>query len=203
MNTLDYSYPLPARILHLGLAGFGIAAFSTGEFAEYGGNSPGYLLHAYLGLSLAAFIILRIGSGVAGRGVLRFSGWSPLSGRQWALARQDLRSLLRFEVPDRGMHLGLAGLTQAFGLLLFGWMALTGTGLYFLIDGPETGLLEAIEEVHEIGEALIPLYLTLHVGSVIVHTLAGNPIWKRMWTFRKNPERGASGQAVVTHRDPA
>jgi cytochrome b561 len=186
MSNHDYTYPRYARILHLGLAGFGIAAFATGEFAEDGGNSPGYLLHAYLGLSLGAFMIMRILRGVAGPGPLRFTGWSPLSRHQWRLAADDLRSLLRFEVPERGMHEGLAGLTQAFGLLLFAWMAATGTGLFLLVDGPETALLEAVEETHELGEALIPLYLALHVGSVLVHAAVGNPIWKRMWSFRMN-----------------
>lgn len=192
MEKENYSYPLYAKIMHLGMAGFGIAAFATAELAENGSNSLGYLLHAYLGLSLASFVLLRVIRGVVGSGPLRFSGWSPFSRRQWTLASQDLRSLLQFKVPDRGMHEGLAGLTQAFGLLIFGWMALTGTGLFFLFDGPENALLEVVEEVHEIGEALIPLYLTLHVGSVILHSMAGNPIWKRMWKFRGSP-----GQALT------
>ena len=57
----------------------------------------------------------------------------------------------------------------------------------FAISQDLHALLEAVEEVHEIGEALIPLYLTFHVGSVIVHSMAGNPIWKRMWQFRARP----------------
>ena len=81
------------------------------------------------------------------------------------------------------MHEGLAGLTQAFGIALFAWMGATGTALFFLAGGPNGGLLGFVEEIHEIGEALIPLYLTLHVGSVILHSLAGHPIWQRMWTF--------------------
>jgi hypothetical protein len=87
------------------------------------------------------------------------------------------------------MHEGLAGLTQAFGLLVFGWMGLTGSGLFLLAGGSESAFFEVVEEVHEIGEALIPLYLTLHVGSVIAHSMAGNPIWRRMWNFRQNPSQ--------------
>lgn len=82
------------------------------------------------------------------------------------------------------MHEGLAGLTQAFGIALFAWMGATGTGLFLLGGGPESGLFEIVEEVHEIGEALIPVYLALHVGSVVLHSLAGHPVWQRMWTFR-------------------
>lgn len=184
MTTQSYTYPGYAKVLHLGMATFGIAAFSTAEFAEHGGNSPGYLLHAYLGLSLTTFVLLRVVRGIVGSGPLRFSGWSPLSRRQWARAFEDLRSLLRLTVPDRGMHEGLAGLTQAFGLAVFALMALTGTGLFLLAGASEGDLFELVEEVHELGEALIPLYLTLHVGSVIAHSAAGHPIWQRMWDFR-------------------
>ena len=99
---------------------------------------------------------------------------------------QDVRSLIQLRVPERGMHEGLAGLTQAFGLILFFWMGLTGTGLFLLGDNTKVTLFEVLEEFHEIGESLIPLYLALHVGSVLVHSVAGKPIWQRMWKFRTN-----------------
>jgi cytochrome b561 len=184
MTSQDYSYPWYAKLLHLGMAAFGIAAYVTGELAEDGYNSLGYLFHAYLGLSLATFVLMRVLRGLVGPGPLRFSDWSPLSRRQWTIALQDLGNLVRFRVPERGMHEGLAGLTQAFGIAIFAWMGATGIGLFLLGGGPETELFEVAEEYHEVGEALIPLYLALHVGSVFVHSLAGNPIWRKMWTFR-------------------
>lgn len=185
MASIDYSYPWYAKLLHLGMAGFGIAAYLTGELGEEGYNSLGYLLHAYLGLSLATFVLLRVLRGFVGPGPLRFSGWSPLSPGQWTMALQDIGTLVRFRVPERGMHEGLAGLTQAFGIAVFAWMGATGTGLFLLGGGPESDVFEFVEEFHEVGEALIPLYLVLHVGSVFVHSLAGNPIWRKMWAFRK------------------
>lgn len=183
MKIQDYSYPWYAKVLHLGMASFGIAAFLTGELAEDGAASLGYVLHSYLGLSLAAFALLRVLRGVVGPGPLRFSDWSPLSRRQWTMALQDLASLVRMQVPERGMHEGLAGLTQAFGIAIFAWMGATGTGLFLLRGGPESDLFEIVEEIHEVGEALIPLYLALHVGSVVLHALTGNPLWRKMWTF--------------------
>lgn len=194
MSDTNYSYPLYAKILHVGLAGFGITAFLTGEFAEDGTGSLGYLVHAYLGLSLATFVLLRVLRGLGGSGPLRFSGWSPFSRRQWQLAADDVRSLWRLKVPERGMHEGLAGLTQALGLIIFAFMGLTGTAMFFLANGAESALFETVEEVHELGEALIPLYLTLHVGSVLVHSMAGHPIWQRMWKFRRN---GAASPATA------
>jgi len=184
MTVQDYSYPWYAKVLHMGMAGFGITAFLTGEFAEDGANTLGYLLHAYLGLSLAAFLLIRVLWGLIGPGPLRFYDWSPLSRDQWTIALQDLRSLVSLQVPERGMHEGLAGLTQVFGIAIFTWMGATGTGLFLLGGGPESDLFEVVEEIHEVGEALIPLYLALHVGSVVLHSLAGNPIWRRMWTRR-------------------
>jgi len=189
MTAQDYSYPWYAKVLHMGMAGFGITAFLTGEFAEDGANTLGYLLHAYLGLSLAAFVLMRVLRGLIGSGPLRFSDWSPLSRSQWTKARQDLMSLVRFQIPERGMHEGLAGLTQAFGVAIFAWMGATGTGLFLLGGGPESDLFEVVEEIHEVGEALIPLYLALHVGSVLLHSLAGNPLWRRMWTPSREKHR--------------
>lgn len=186
MNEHNFTYPTYAKILHLGLAGFGIAAFFTGEFAEDSTNSFGYLLHAYLGLSLGLFMLLRIIPGLSSSRAMSFSSWSLFSRQQWGFVLQDLRSLLLLRVPERGRHEGLAGITQAFGLLVFALMALTGTGLFLLGGEPESGLFEAIEEAHEIGESLIPLYLILHVGAVILHTIAGNSIWKRMFSFAQN-----------------
>jgi cytochrome b561 len=186
MSEQNYSYPMYAKILHLGLAGFGIAAFLTGEFAEDGNNSFGYLLHAYLGLSLGLFMLVRFVRGLTTSGAVRPSSWSLFSRRQWTFVFEDLRNLFQLRVPERGKHEGLAGITQAFGLLIFGLMALTGTGLFVLGGGPESGLFETIEEVHELGEALIPLYLFLHVGAVFLHTITGNSVWKRMFSFARS-----------------
>lgn len=184
MTTKDYSYTWAGKLLHLGMAGFGIAAYLTGDMAEDGSGGTGYLLHAYLGLSLAAFVLLRILNGIFSRGPMQFSSWSPFSRRQWVMTFQDLGSLARFRMPDRGMHEGLAGITQAFGIAIFTLMGITGTVLWLLPGGQEGELFEAMEEIHEAGEVLIPLYLGLHVGAVLLHSLSGHATWRRMWSFR-------------------
>jgi len=179
--TTGYAYPPAAKIIHLGMAAFGIAAYATSELTD---DAWGYLLHAYLGLSLAGFMAARIIGGLSGRPALGFSGWSPFSRRQWSLVLDDVRRLIRLDVPERGMHEGLAGVTQAAGIALFAWMGATGTGMFLIDEGAYHDVYEALEELHEVGETLIPLYLLLHVGSVVVHALAGHPIWRRMWTLR-------------------
>ncbi len=185
MNATDYRYSLPAKIIHMGLAVFGIISYLTAEGAEHSDGGIGYQLHAYLGLTLMAFIILRILHAYTGPAEMRLSSLSPFSKLQWIQAVEDVKNLLQLKMPERGMHEGIAGLVQAFGLLIFGWMGATGTALYFINESTHGTLYEIFEETHEVGESLIPLFLILHVGAVIVHTLTGKPNWKKMWSFNK------------------
>lgn len=186
MNDEKYTYPAYVRIIHLGLALFGITAFLTGELAEDGGASIGYLLHSYLGLSLACMMFLRILVGFTSTKALSFKGRAPFSKQQWVFALEDFRTLLKLKIPERPMHQGLAGMTQVFGLLIFFWMSLTGTLLFMLGSGVDSGLFEFVEEVHEVGESLIPFFLVLHIGAVVLHTLCGKPIWKKMFNYRSS-----------------
>lgn len=185
MTINNYSYPLHAKIIHAGLALFGIAAYLTAGGAEHSDGGFGYQLHAYLGFTLMAFIVLRVIRGYAGSADMRFNNWSPCSKSQWLLAVEDVKGLLQFRIPERGMHEGIAGLTQAFGLIIFSWMGVTGTALYFIDEKTNGTLFEIFEETHEVGESLIPLFLLMHVGAVIAHSLVGKPNWKKIWKFKK------------------
>lgn len=177
------------KALHLGLVAFGITAWLTAEGAEDGG-SAGYWLHAYLGFTLAFIVLLRVLSGLTGGEPLAFSGWSPLQSSQWRMAGQDLLALLRLQMPSRPIHQGLSGLVQAFGIALFAGMALTGILMFMLAGSGDA--LEVIEEVHEAGEGLIPAFLTLHAGAVVLHSLAGKPVWRRMFTYDRTLGAGAT-----------
>ena len=181
MNDTNNVYPRTTRLVHMGLAIFGIAAYLTAEAAENGSNSLGYLLHAYLGMTLSFFIILRILQGYTGAAEARFSNWSPFSKRQAGIAIEDLKGLARFKIPERDLHEGIAGMVQAFGLVVFAWMSATGGVLFFIDERSNEGLFEIFEELHEVGEGLIPMFLVLHVGAVILHSLKGTGFLKRMW----------------------
>lgn len=182
MDNATDSYPSYAKAIHLGVALFGISAFLTGELAEDGIASTGFLLHSYLGLSLAAVMFVRISMGLSSSTSLSFKHWRPFSQQQLRSSLEDFRTLLSLKVPDRGRHQGLAGLTQAFGLLIFTWMSVTGTLLFMLGSGIESVFFEFIEELHEVGESLIPLYLLMHVGAVVLHSLSGHSIWQKMFS---------------------
>lgn len=183
MQAHTQHYSMLAKIIHLGLAGFGIAAYLTAELAEGGYDSYGYLLHSYLGLSLAAVMLLRLGAGVGSSSTLGFRNWHLFTRKQWRMVAEDLRGIVTLKFSDRGPHEGIAGLVQAVGLLIFAWMAFTGSGIYLLSGGAETTLFEVVEEAHEVGEGLIPLYLALHVAAVILHTLVRKPVWQHMFKF--------------------
>ncbi|PKH86934.1 cytochrome b/b6 domain-containing protein [Colwellia sp. Bg11-28] len=175
------AYPTYAKLIHLGIAFFGVFAFLTGESAEDGITSNGYLLHSYLGLSLASIMLIRVAMGFTKSQALSFKAWSPFSKQQRQYAIEDFRSLLTLKIPKRGPHDGLAGVTQAFGLLIFIWMSVTGTILFMLGSESKSNIFEYVEELHEVGESLIPIFLALHVGAVILHSLCGKSNWRKMF----------------------
>ncbi len=176
------------RLLHLGLAAFGIAAWLTGDWA--GGYQQaehlGFDMHRWLGLVFSVVIALRLVHGVLGPRRIRFSQWLPYTPDRLRLAWQDILDLLHGRLPQRPSHEGLSGLVQAFGLAVFGWMAITGSLLFVLLEpGREADTLEWLLELHEVGEGLIPIYLAIHVAAVVVHALLGHDVWRRMF-FLKN-----------------
>ncbi|UCC57076.1 MAG: cytochrome b/b6 domain-containing protein [Gammaproteobacteria bacterium] len=176
-----------SRLIHLGMVIFGISAWLTGELAEVEeGSRFGYDLHSWLGIGLTVFILLRIITGLIGPANVRFSQWVPLTRERLGQVVDDTRALLILRLPDRPLHYGLSGLVQFLGLLVFTLMALTGSILFVMLE-PETeaeGLLHLVEELHETGELLIPLYLAIHVGAVVLHALAGRHKWRRMFFIK-------------------
>jgi cytochrome b len=172
------------RLLHLGLAVFGVWAWWIGDGAgDYKRVAhPGYTQHMWVGIAFTAFLFARIVWGLVGPESARFTNWVPWNASRFRAVIEDLRMLLRFRVPDRSSHLGLAGLVQALGLLAFMWLGSSGLVLALTImpGAPVTGWVHAIKELHEIGKVLVPVYLILHVGAVALHAIAGKPIWKKM-----------------------
>ncbi len=51
-----------------------------------------------------------------------------------------------------------------------------------------TKLFKGLEELHGVGENLVPLYLILHVGGVLLYTILETHAWRRMFTFGKTPD---------------
>jgi cytochrome b len=181
------------RTIHLGLMTCGILAWLLSGWAgEYvSAKHLGFTIHSWLGMGLASFIALLLIYGLLGPTTVRFTQWAPYTKERLLLVWEDIMTLLRFRLPDRPNHMGLAGLVQTFGLLTFTWMALTGSLMFFnLVPGQQAGsFLQFIMEIHEIGEGLIPVFLALHVGAVLLHALGGHHVWRKIFFSMKN-DRG-------------
>jgi cytochrome b len=174
-----------ARFIHLGILTFGLLAYFTSGWAEdyEKARHLGFSLHKWLGILLACFVALRLVYGLIGPSLARFANWLPVTEGRLRTAVEDVFTLLRFRLPERPVHEGLAGVVEAFGLLVFTWMALTGSLIFFfLAPGREArGISHFIKEIHGIGENLIPIFLAVHIGAVILHALAGRHLWRKMF----------------------
>ncbi len=185
MQTNNQPYPLIIRILHTGMAIFGVCAYLTGELAEDAehGFSAGYWLHAYLGITVFIFLFGHTLQKILSGG-WELTKWNPGKGSIYTAIVEDLNQLKSFKLPIRSDHNGLAALVQAFGLFIFMWMSVTGL-LLFILGDQTTGLAHDIAELHEFGGFFILVFLILHVGAVIIHTLLGHGILQRMSPFTK------------------
>ncbi len=190
-----------AILIHLGLVFLGIAAWLTGGLADDYKRMEhhGFTLHAWIGMGLAGFIFLRFLLGVFGTRDLRFSQWVPYTRERLLHVWEDAVGLLRFQLPERPAHRGLAGLVQLFGLLVFLLMSLSGTFLFLSLEPGQKarGLAHAVKELHEAGQFLIPFFLSMHAGAVILHALRGRHLWRRMFFLKEISDRQA-GQCVRT-----
>jgi cytochrome b len=171
------------RALHFGLAALGLLAWLTGQFAgDYKKMShPGFTIHSWLGITLSLFVLLRLLYGLYGPDQARFASWVPYTWDRLRLVGEDLLTLAKLQLPERPAHQGLKSLVQSFGLLVFSWMALTGTLMFFYLPPGQRGgrLMHAIKEAHEIGETLIPIFLGVHLAGVLLDALFGRQKWRR------------------------
>jgi cytochrome b len=178
-----------ARVIHLGLTLCGISAWATGFLADDYKRLEhlGFGIHSWLGISFAFFLVLRIAYGFWGPDDYQFAKWVPYTKDRLLAVREDLLTLLRCKLPERPMHVGLSGLVQTLGLAAFSWMALTGSLMFFyLTPGHKVrGLLHLIKEMHEAAVWLIPIYLGVHMGAVLLHALAGDHRWRRTFFLKE------------------
>jgi len=177
-------YDAATRLIHLLLASLGICALVSGQFADDYRRAlhPGFEVHRWIGIALAAALAARLVWGFVGPRAMRFSQWLPISSSRLRACGEDLVWLARLRLPVREGHEGLAGLVQAVGLAAFAWMAATGTLLWIYLE-PGTraaGWVRAVKELHEGGQAIAIGYVVVHAGAVLVHSLAGHAVWRRM-----------------------
>lgn len=178
-----------AITVHFCLVVCGVAALlsglSAGDYKKI--EHLGFTLHSWIGLLAAGVVLLRLVLGVVGPPWLRFGNWVPYTGKRLALVKEDLRELASLRLPHRPPHVGIAGLVETFGIVVFLLSALSGLVLFFTIEPGQKahGMAHAVKEFHETGLSLILAFLTLHAGAVLLHALQGRHVWRRMFVLKE------------------
>ncbi len=180
----------PVRFWHLAMILLVFAALLTGDGADdyKKAEHAGFLLHGRIGAGVFVTLCLYFAYSFFGPQEFRLARWFPLTGGRLRQTVSDLKTLASFKLPEHKRRQGLAGFVQFFGLMVFAWLAGTGILMYlFLEPGRKAaGLLHAVKEGHEAGAALIFVYLALHVGAVIAHSLTGHPVWREIFFLKNN-----------------
>lgn len=57
--------------------------------------------------------------------------------------------------------------------------------IYLKSGVEDSGMVHHIKEMHEISEGLKPFYLWLHVDAVILHSLTGHHLWRKMFFIKE------------------
>jgi len=168
---------------------FALSAYLTGDMADDYKKLEylGFTIHKWLGMGVGFFILSRIIYGFAGPKKARFSRWVPTTKESLKEAGQALISALAYKRPAVPAHRAISGVVKTAGILLFSWMALTGTFMFFFVEpgSRSRGLVHLVMEVHEVGEALIPAYLVIHIGAVLIHAFYGQDFWRKMLFMKK------------------
>jgi cytochrome b len=175
-------------LLHFGLMIFGVLAWLTGYWAgDYKKVSHlGFMVHKMLGMGVVVFVAARLFHGFCGSEPARFANWVPYTPERLKMILEDIRGLLTLKLPEGGLHRGLEALWESFGLAVFTWMTATGLLMFlFLIPGQKArGAVRLVKELHEFGEWLVPVFLAVHVGAVILHALVGDHRWRTIFFLR-------------------
>jgi len=171
--------------LHFGLMLFGFAAWATGEWHECFKHLKqlGFPVHQMVSLGAVLFVSARLFHGFWGPDQDRFAAWLPYTSARLRSVFEDLRTLLTWKLPERPPRQGLAGLWETLGLVVFTWMSVTGLGVFLILTaGYQAGsALQMMKELHKYAADLVPVFLAVHVSAVIVHALAGDHRWRKMF----------------------
>ena len=178
-------YPASLKVVHLGLATLCLVAWGTAQFAGDYKNAVhvGFSIHEIVGVAFTVVLATRILMGLLGPEAGQFSAWFPFGIRNLRRVNEDLSNFARLRFPERAPHEGIAGVVQFLGLCAFLFIAITGTimVLYLAPGTRATGWLHTVKEVHEGAQILIPVYLGLHVGGALLHSLLGQDLWREMF----------------------
>lgn len=88
------------------------------------------------------------------------------------------------QLPPLGAHGGLSGMVHGLGFLVASMMALSGLGIYLVLDfggGPESHFFEPLATVHALFANLMWAYLIAHVLMAAWHEYKGERLISKMF----------------------
>jgi len=147
----------------------------------------GFEVHEYLGLFIAALLVIRI---LLAMTSLPGANWRHLVPWLFSSGRKQLGSEIKLQMSGwKSMQLaapedGEAVARSVHGLIIISSiiMAITGTLLYFgwSTTAPQTAMIEFIAEVHELVVGGLEALLGAHILAVILHQRQGHNILGRI-----------------------
>jgi len=159
------------------------SATTTGPVEE----SLGFEVHEYLGLFIAALLIIRM---ILAMTSLPGANWRSLVPWMFADGRQQLKKEIHAQINGwkqaklAAPEDGEAVARSVHGLIILASIiiAITGVLLYFAwsITTPQTESVEWIAQIHELSVTALEALLGAHILAVIVHQYQGHNIMARI-----------------------
>jgi len=142
--------------------------------------------HEFIGLIAATLLFFHWLWIFSASSDIKLANLFPLSRQGIQKVKSEIAYVFeRKALPPAGEHGGMAGLIHGLGILIASGVALTGVGLYIVMDssaqGLETPVFEIIAEIHELFGNLMWIYLVAHVLAAGWHENKGDRIISRMF----------------------
>jgi cytochrome b561 len=184
------------RALHLCLLVVVVSQLISSKVMErpFPGDEPGwpFVLHEWIGLASVGVITLFWLWSLA-----RSSSETPLSRLvPWFSPRRlsDIvdeiagfaRDACALRMPSFELDAS-ASAVHGLGLMLASFLALSGAAWYFMFAG--TPYAKTVMGLHSVAGNLMWVYLIGHASMAILHQLAGDEVFSRMFWFRRRARR--------------
>ena len=189
--TDSNAWSRPLRIIHALLAAAVTAQLIVGSLMRH--PHPGrpdtvsFISHEILGALILVLVIVHWAWSIRhpGEGRRHLFPWTR-DGVQ-RMAAELARIVGRRQLPSGGpQDRGLAGFVHGLGLLAVTATVLVGA-LFFVTRAAGVGdaTLERIKDLHDVLAVVTWAYWGGHLAAAVLHSLLHQPVWRRMFGFRR------------------
>jgi len=180
------------RALHLSILLVVVSQLLSSQVMErpFPGDEPGwpFLLHEWIGLAgvcvITLFWLWSLARNPAETPLSRLFPW--LSRKRLSDIADEivgfLRDIFALRAPSFKLD-AIASAVHGLGLMLASFLALSGAAWYFVFTGTSYG--KTVIGLHSLAGNLMWVYLIGHASMAILHQLAGDEVFSRMFWFRR------------------